>query len=71
MAVRGGGHNRAGFSVCAGGVVIDLSGMNRVEVDGGKRVARAEAGTLVRDLDRATKRFGLVLSKYSNALKIE
>jgi hypothetical protein len=59
LAVRGGGHNRAGFSVCDGGVVIDLSGMNRVEVDAGKRVARAEAGALVRDLDQATQRFGL------------
>jgi FAD/FMN-containing dehydrogenase len=59
LAVRGGGHNRMGFSVCNGGVVIDLSGMSRVEVDGGKRVARAEAGALVRDLDKATQRFGL------------
>jgi FAD/FMN-containing dehydrogenase len=59
LAVRGGGHNRAGFSVCDGGLVIALSGMNRVEVDAGKRVARAEAGALVRDLDRATQRFGL------------
>ena len=59
LAVRGGGHNRAGFSVCDGGVVIDLSGMNRVEVDARKRVARAEAGALVRDLDHATQRFGL------------
>jgi FAD binding domain-containing protein/berberine-like enzyme len=45
--------------VCDGGVVIDLSGMNRVEVDADKRVARAEAGALVRDLDHATQRFGL------------
>src|SRR5579863_6457407 len=59
LAVRGGGHSRAGFSVCDGGVVIDLSAMTRVEVDSGKRVARAEAGALVRDLDRATQRFGL------------
>jgi len=59
LAVRGGGHNRAGFSVCDGGVVIDLSGMSRVEVDIGKRVARAEAGALVRDLDHATQHFGL------------
>jgi FAD/FMN-containing dehydrogenase len=59
LAVRGGGHNRAGFSVCDGGVVIDLSGMNRVEVDAGKRVARAQAGALVRDMDEATQRFGL------------
>lgn len=59
LAVRGGGHNRAGFSVCDGGVVIDLAGMNRVEVDADKRVARAQAGALVRDLDQATQQFGL------------
>jgi FAD/FMN-containing dehydrogenase len=41
--------------MCDGGVVIDLSGMKRVEVDAGKRVARAEAGALVRDLDEATQ----------------
>jgi hypothetical protein len=50
LPVRGGGHNRAGFSVCDGGMVIDLSGMNRVVVDAGKRVARAEAGALVCDM---------------------
>ncbi|HYK89001.1 MAG TPA: FAD-binding oxidoreductase [Acidobacteriota bacterium] len=59
VAVRGGGHSRAGFSVCDGGVVIDLCEMNRVEVDVNKRVARAEGGALVRDLDQATQRFGL------------
>ena len=59
LAVRGGGHNRAGFSVCDGGLVVDLSGMNRVEVDAGKRVARAQGGALVFDLDEATQRFGL------------
>lgn len=58
LAVRGGGHNRAGFSVCDG-VVIDLSAMSRIEVDAGQRVARAQAGALVRDLDRAAQRFGL------------
>jgi hypothetical protein len=59
LAVRGGGHNRAGLSVCDGGVVIDLSRMTRVEVDAGKRVAHAQAGALVRDLDQATQHFGL------------
>jgi len=59
VAVRGGGHNRAGFGVCDGGAVIDLSRMNRVEVDPGKGVARAQAGALVRDLDQATQQYGL------------
>jgi FAD/FMN-containing dehydrogenase len=59
LAVRGGGHSRLGYGMCDGGVVIDFSGMKRVEVDAGKRIARAEAGALVRDLDEATQRFGL------------
>jgi FAD binding domain/Berberine and berberine like len=59
LAVRGGGHSRLGYGMCDGGVVIDFSGMKRVEVDSGKRIARAEAGVLVRDLDEATQRFGL------------
>jgi hypothetical protein len=59
VAVRAGGHSRLGYGMCDGGVVIDLSAMKRAEVDPAKRVARAEAGALVRDLDEATQRFGL------------
>ena len=59
LAVRGGGHSRLAYGMCDGGVMIDLSRMNRVEVDARKRVAGAEAGALVRDLDEATQRFGL------------
>jgi FAD binding domain-containing protein/berberine-like enzyme len=59
LAVRAGGHSAAGFGVCDGGLVIDLSGMKRVEVDADKRVARAEAGSLVGDVDKATQHFGL------------
>jgi|SRR5579872_7251866 len=59
VAVHGGGHSRLGYGMCDGGLVIDLSGLKRVEVDASKRVARAEAGALVRDLDEATQHFGL------------
>jgi FAD/FMN-containing dehydrogenase len=59
VAVRAGGHSRLGFGMCDDGVVIDLSAMKGVEVDPSKRLARAEAGALVRDLDTATQRFRL------------
>jgi hypothetical protein len=59
LAIKGGGHSRLGYGMCDGGVVIDLSAMKRVEVDAGKRIARSEAGALVRNLDEATQRFGL------------
>lgn len=59
VAVRGGGHSRAGFGVCAGGLVIDFSAMKRIQVDPDKQTARAEAGALVRDFDRSTRPYGL------------
>jgi hypothetical protein len=59
LALHGGGHSRLGYGMCDGGMVIDLSNMKRVDVDSRKRVARAEAGALVRDLDEATQHFGL------------
>lgn len=59
LAVRAGGHSRLGYGMCDGGLVIDLSSFKRVVVDPQKRVARAQAGALVRDLDQATQRFQL------------
>ncbi len=60
VAVRGGGHNPAGHCVCDGGLVIDLSLMRGVGVDGGARTARADGGATWLDFDAATQRFGLV-----------
>jgi FAD/FMN-containing dehydrogenase len=59
VAVRGGGHSFAGKSTCDGGVVIDLSGMKRIDVDVVGRVARAEGGCTLADFDTATTALGL------------
>jgi FAD/FMN-containing dehydrogenase len=60
VAVRGGGHNPAGHCVVDGGLVIDLSLMRRVVVDGEARIARADGGATWLDFDSATQAFGLV-----------
>lgn len=59
VSVRGGGHNIAGLAVCEGGLMIDLSLMKGVTVDAEARLARAEAGCLLSDVDRATQAHGL------------
>ena len=59
VAVRGGGHNPAGHCVVDDGLVIDLSRLRRVDVDGEAGIARAEGGSTWLDFDTATQAFGL------------
>src|SRR5690348_711931 len=44
LAVRGTGHNVAGFAVCDDGIVIDLSAMKGIRVDAAARSVRVEPG---------------------------
>jgi FAD/FMN-containing dehydrogenase len=60
VAVRGGGHNPAGHCVADGALVIDLSPMRAVEVDGDARTARSGGGATWLDFDTATQALGLV-----------
>jgi FAD/FMN-containing dehydrogenase len=59
LAIRGGGHSVAGFSMCDGGIVIDTRGMKGIRVDPKKRTARAQAGLNWGEFDRETQAFGL------------
>ncbi len=61
VSVRGAGHNIAGNSVADGAVMIDLSGMNAVEVDATRRTAWAQPGATLGDVDAATQAHGLAL----------
>ncbi|MBZ9730034.1 FAD-binding oxidoreductase [Salegentibacter sp. JZCK2] len=59
LSVRGGGHDYAGNSVCNDGLVIDLSLMNKVEVDPEKKTARVEGGATLGQFDAVAQEHGL------------
>ena len=60
VAVRGGGHNVAGYGTCDGGMVIDMSLMRSVRVDPAAQTAWVQGGSTWRDVDWETTAFGLV-----------
>jgi FAD/FMN-containing dehydrogenase len=59
VSIRGGGHNIAGYAVCDGGLMIDLSTMKDVRVDALTRRAFVQPGATLGDVDRATQAHGL------------
>ena len=59
-AVKGGGHSISGQSTCEGGLMIDLSSMHQIQVDPQARLARAQPGVLLVELDGKCQEAGLV-----------
>ncbi len=59
ITVRGGAHNTSGSAVCDGGLMINLAGMNGVQIDPEARRARVGGGALLADLDGASQQHGL------------
>jgi FAD/FMN-containing dehydrogenase len=61
VAVRGGGHNIAGVSVCEQGLMIDLSPMRAVHIDPKAQTARVQGGATFAEVDHETQAFGLAV----------
>ena len=59
LAVRSGGHSRAGFGTSEGGIVLDLCEMNAVEIDPESRTAWAQTGITAGDYTKAAGKHGL------------
>jgi FAD/FMN-containing dehydrogenase len=59
LCIKGGGHNLAGLPGADGGLLLDLSLMRGVWVDPLRRIAHAQAGCVLGDVDRETQLHGL------------
>ena len=59
VAVRGGGHSIPGWSVCDGGLVIDLTEMKGIRIDPGTRTAVVQPGVTWGEFDAAAQQHGL------------
>ena len=60
LAVRSGGHSRAGYGTTDGGLVLDLSSMNSIEIDSDSGDAWVETGATAAEYTNATGEHGLV-----------
>jgi FAD/FMN-containing dehydrogenase len=59
LCIKGGGHNIAGLATVGGALMLDMSLMRGVWVDEGRKIAHAQAGCLLGDVDRETQLHGL------------
>ena len=61
IAIRSGGHNGGGLGSVDGGIVIDLSQMNAIDVEARAGVVHVQGGALLKDLVAATFEHGLTV----------
>jgi FAD/FMN-containing dehydrogenase len=59
LCIKGGGHNIAGLATADGAMMLDMSLMRGIWVDPEKKIAHAQAGCLLGDVDRETQVHGL------------
>lgn len=59
LCIKGGGHNIAGTAIADGAMLLDMSLMHGVWVDSKKKIAHAQVGCVLGDVDRETQVHGL------------
>jgi FAD/FMN-containing dehydrogenase len=59
LCLKGGGHNIAGLATADGALMLDMSLMRGVWVDPKQKIAHAQAGCVLGDVDRETQLHGL------------
>ena len=59
VSVRGGGHSIGGYSVCDGGLVINLSALKQLKVNRHKKTVTAAPGVLLGEIENAAAKKGL------------
>jgi FAD/FMN-containing dehydrogenase len=59
LSIKGGGHNIAGLATADDALMLDMSLMRGVWVDRARKIAHAQAGCLLGDVDRETQLHGL------------
>ena len=59
LSIKGGGHNIAGLAAADGALMLDMSLMRGVWVDAQRKIAHAQGGCLLGDVDRETQLHGL------------
>lgn len=58
LSLRSGGHNVAGYAVCDGGMMLDMSAMSAVRISPALDRVQVEGGATWHDVDIATTPFG-------------